>query len=329
MTSKRQQQLGRWLLAALQKRRTERALELVRQGADLSARSPEGMTVLYAALAYDCFAMVKPLLEAGADPNIPDPSGTYPLHLAAEFGHSDAPQLLESLISHGARIDVRDEEGATAIFLAGKGASAETIHTLQRHGANINDRNNEQDTALTFACCWGMTERAAILLDAGIDLEAQDDARATALHWAAQGGHASTVSLLLGRGARVNVSNRWGRTALMYAAAHGSLLCVTSLLDAGADPHVRDENGETALDDARRYAGRDLAETLLAEEIASGFKADEVQVSMERIRTPDGEPAVRVSAGWGDGSGWAREKCDGFDAIVHLLQQYLNISGSG
>ncbi len=328
MTSKRQQQLGRWLLAALQKRRTERALELIRQGADLSARSPEGKTVLYATLAYDCFAVVKPLLEAGADPNIPSPSGTYPLHLAAEYGRSDAPQLLEALISHGARSDVRNEEGATAIFLAGKGSTAETIHTLQRHGANINDRNNEQDTVLTFACCWGMTERAAMLLDAGIDLEAQDDTGMTALHWAARGGHASTVTFLLGRGARVNVSDRWGRTALMYAAAHGSLLCATNLLNAGADPHVRDENGETALDDARRYAGRDLAQTLLAEESAGGVEGDEVQVSMERIRTPDGEPAVRVSADWGDGSGWMRETCDGFDAIVPLLQQYLHISGS-
>lgn len=118
MTSKRQQQWGRWLLAALQTGRTERALELIRQGADLSTRSPEGITVLYAALAYVCFAVVKPLLEAGADPNTPSPSGTYPLHLAAEYGYSDAPQLLEALISHGARIDVRDEEGATAIFLA-------------------------------------------------------------------------------------------------------------------------------------------------------------------------------------------------------------------
>lgn len=167
-----------------------------------------------------------------------------------------------------------------------------------------------------------------MLLDAGIDLEAQDDTGRTALHWAAKGGHANTVGLLLERGARVNVSDRWGRTALMYAAAHGSLLCVTNLLNAGADPQVRDENGATALDDARRYAGRDLAETLLAEE-SVGFEADEVQMFVERIHTPDGEPAVRVSADWGDGSGWTRETCDGFDAIVQLLQQHLNISGSG
>ena len=332
MTPKQHLQRGRWLVAALQKERVARAIELIRQGTDLSVRDPDGSTALYTALAHGCVAVVRPLLEAGANPNVPGSYGTYPVHVAAEYGGADAPQLLETLIAHGARLDVRDEEGATAVFLAGKSASAETVHTLQRHGANISDRNNQLDTSLTFVCCWGMTERAAMLLDAGIDLEAQDDAGMTALHWAAKNGHAGTVNLLLSIGARVNVADRWGNTPLIYAAAHGSLRCVTSLLEAGADPVVRDENGQTALDAARRYSGRDLADAMLADAaLSNSLAACEGKMYVERFRTADGEPAVQISMDrpdWGYGAGWTRENCDSYDAIVQLLQHYPFGTGS-
>src|SRR2546423_1044305 len=159
MTPRQKQQRGRWLLAALQNDRPQRAEALIRQGADLSVRTPVGETALYPALAPNLSPLVPLLLECGADPNVPGPGGTYPIHLTAEWGGEAAPSLLEALLAHGARIDVRDDEGATAAFLAGKSASAETLHTLLRHGANVSDRNNELDTALTFACCWGMTER--------------------------------------------------------------------------------------------------------------------------------------------------------------------------
>lgn len=49
---------------------------------------------------------------------------------------------------------------------------------------------------------------------------------------------------------------------------------------------------------------------------------------MERFSTPDGEPVVRVCTDLGHGSGWQRENCDGFDAIVQLLQQFLPVTGS-
>ena len=316
MTTKRQQQLGHWLIAALIKGRIERALELLRQGADLSVKTLEGYTALYAAIGNRRYSVVKALLEAGADPNVSVLSfGTYPLLVAAEYGGEEAPALLEMLIAHGARIDVRDEEGATAIFLAGKGASIETIQTLLRHGADISDRNYQRDTALTFASCWGMTDRAAMLLDAGIDILAQDDLGRTALHWAATNGHASTVALLLSRGAIVDVPDQWGRTALLCAAAHGSAFCVARLLDAGADPSAHDSTGRTALDIARDYAGRDLAEALLAED--SLYRTSEEPLRVERLTTPDGEAAVRVC----DSGGWTRERCDGYDAIVQLLQR--------
>lgn len=328
MTPKQQQQRGMWLISALRRERVVRAMELIRQGADLSVRSQDGDTALYTALAFLCYPVVAPLLEAGADPNVPNADGSYPIHVAAEYGGAEGPRLMEALLLHGAQIDARDEEGATAIFLAGKSACAETVHTLQRYGADVSDRNNQMDTALTFACCWGDTERAAMLLDAGIDLNAQDDCGMNALHWAAKGGHAGTVALLVGRGALLNVADRSGYTALMYAAGHGSRRCVECLLDAGADPAARDGDGRSALEFARLYAGRDLVEALSAEHACPTSPVFAEHLTVERITTPAGEPAVRVSQLDKYGAGWSHALCDGFDAIERMLVQHVSESRS-
>lgn len=315
MTTKGRQQRGRRLLSALRNERSDRALELIVQGADTTVVTSNGETALYLALVHQCYATVGPLLQSGADPNVPGPYGAFPIHIAAEWGGDHAPFLLETLITHGARIEVRDDEGATAIFLAGKAAGARTVHTLLRYGANISDRNDSLDTALTFACCWGMTERAQMLIDAGIDVNAQDNFGRTALHWAAMNGHAATVGLLIHHGAYVNVSDTFGATPLVCAAAHGSFQSVRNLLEAGADPSVADNKGESALSAARRYAGRDLAEAMRADAVSHG-RANELGVLFtERYTTSDGEPAVRI----GERGNWERENVDRFDAIVALL----------
>lgn len=331
MTPKQREQRGRWLLAAFRNRRYARAEQLIHEGADLSVRDPDGSPMLYTALVYGAHALVPLLLERGADPNIPGPYDCYPIHLAAEWEDAGAAPLLEDLVRHGARIDVRDDEGATPVFVAGKQGTAAAIYTLQRLGADISERNTELDTSLAFAACWGMTERAELLLNAGIDVHSLDSFGMNALAWAARGGHAEVVALLLQRGARPEVPDHQGWTPLFYAALHGSLRCVALLLEAGSDPRRRDEHGRSALDLALPYAGKDLATALLAEmtEDRPGPDAAATRLVLERGVSPSGEPTVTAiqrdgaAAGEDDEytSGRSLEKCDCFDAVVELLLQ--------
>src|SRR3569833_4021384 len=109
MTERRRKQLGRWLLAALRNDRRERAEVLIREGADLSVRGADGETVLTAAIGSRLYVLVPALLEGGAAPNVPGPYG-YPLHPAAIWAREEGPALIELLVRHGARLDVRDAE---------------------------------------------------------------------------------------------------------------------------------------------------------------------------------------------------------------------------
>lgn len=73
---------------------------------------------------------VKVLLRHGVNPDAPDGA---PLRFFAENGHTS---IVAMLLEHGARIDVPDAEGRTALVKAVIQSNPETVEYLVRHGAN-------------------------------------------------------------------------------------------------------------------------------------------------------------------------------------------------
>lgn len=59
--------------------------------------------------------MVKLLLKNGADVNARNKSHKTPLHKAAKAGH---PKVIEILLKHGAKKDLKDDRGRTALQYA-------------------------------------------------------------------------------------------------------------------------------------------------------------------------------------------------------------------
>jgi uncharacterized protein len=70
----------------------------VKRGADVStaSRNDFGVTPLHSACAARDLATVRLLLERGADPNVPQPSGFTPLDAAREHGDEELERLLRS-----------------------------------------------------------------------------------------------------------------------------------------------------------------------------------------------------------------------------------------
>ncbi|XP_041989095.1 poly [ADP-ribose] polymerase tankyrase [Aricia agestis] len=101
----------------------EVAEALLAAGAAVSARDKGGLVPLHNAASYGHLELAALLLRAGTPPNAADRWGFTPLHEAA---HKARTQLCALLLAHGADPFLKNQEGQTALALAG----AEDVRSL-------------------------------------------------------------------------------------------------------------------------------------------------------------------------------------------------------
>lgn len=178
------------------------------------------------------------LVKYGADVNLRDDDGLTALHMA-----HPSKQTIELLVSHGASVDLKDKAGNTALILVATKGKLDIVKLLLEHRANIDTCNGAGDSALTLAAAAHATPVQWIGYGEGC-YSSTDDA---ILMQAGIKGKSSTIELLLDYGASINLKNKAGNTALTLAAAKGNLDVVKHLLDHGADAHAENEAGDTAL----------------------------------------------------------------------------------
>ena len=115
-------------------------------------------------------AGVRECLEAGADPNAPDPersgNGMTAMHYAAYEGKS--VEVLEVLRGAGAEVDKLDERGETPLmYAASNGATGAVVRWLLEQGADwrlqVTSGHYAGETALGFAKRRGQAEAASVL----------------------------------------------------------------------------------------------------------------------------------------------------------------------
>ncbi len=153
------------------------------EGADLSARGQQDVTLLQWAMLRDQPRMLKLLLELGADPLQHGFGGQTALHMAAQAKNKP---YLQILLDHGADPNARDARTqAPVLSEAIMNRNADAVALLLKHRADPNavDRQNE-----------------------------------TPLHVAAQVNDYSSMLTLLEAGAETTIRNRSGRTFMAYFA---------------------------------------------------------------------------------------------------------------
>lgn len=128
--------------------------------------------------------------------------------------------------------------------------------------AAIQLREEEGVTALMRAARDGERENVMALLEQGVALEARDAYGWTALKYAAANGDSETVKALLKKGAEVNTVDVNDDTPLMAAATYGNLDAVKRLIEKGADVNRTNKNGDTALTKAISARRNKIVEVL-------------------------------------------------------------------
>ncbi|KAJ0173516.1 hypothetical protein K1T71_010665 [Dendrolimus kikuchii] len=160
-------------------------------------------------------AVVKKLLEMGADVNEPDAEGRTPLHEAIIVGHVP---LVEYLLKNGANVHYKTRTGESPLMTAVNHHDKTIIDLLMKCGAHFAIADTKAvSEMLTQAAKKGKIKRLESLKLAGADLNTPDELLQTPLHKAVLFNSIEAVQYLVGTGATVNERDILGHTPLDYA----------------------------------------------------------------------------------------------------------------
>ena len=258
--------------------------QLLNEGADPNAITECGKSPLMLAAMYGHKAAIETLLDAGADPNLQgdeefDEGQTALMYIASSFFASNRAEVIKFLVERGADVNIQNNEGETALMLAGDFTDA--VKALIEAGADLNLRDKEGNTAMMLGT-WAVQQllkkagaseaginnialveaveqgdlnKVEQLLQAGAEVNHNDGA---ALETAAFRGHLAIVDRLIKAGADVNLGWKTGFTPIARAANEGYLEIVERLLAAGANPFQKchDEESYDALEYAQLGKGK-------------------------------------------------------------------------
>ena len=203
------------------------------------------------------FEMIELLLKRGANVNAVSKFNYTPLNKAVSNfidpnnKEKDCVKILNLLLDKGAKLDVQDGNGTTALMWAVPKMAPTKI--LLDRGASVNIQNKTGETALMLAVKGGFLKK--VLFSTVI------------------GPYKDAAKLLIAKGADVNLQETNGKTALMHAAgalnntgndydAYTEMMKI--LIDKGAKPDMEDKDKNTALYWAQRYNRTKSAELLIA-----------------------------------------------------------------
>ena len=224
---------------------------LLEKGADLEAKDDTGQTPLSMASEKGHKDVVQLLLATGqVDVDSKDKNGQTPLSMAAESGYESVVQLL--LESGQVDVDSKDKNGQTPLWMAARNGYEGVVQLLLERGqVNVEAEDSEYSrTPLWMAAYNGHEDVVQLLLERGqVNVEAKDSEYSRTPLWvAAYNGHESVVQLLLATG-QVNVDSKDknSMTPLLIAAANKRESVVRLLLEKGADIEAKEKRGVTPL----------------------------------------------------------------------------------
>uniref|UniRef100_A0A1I8Q3W4 RING-type domain-containing protein n=1 Tax=Stomoxys calcitrans TaxID=35570 RepID=A0A1I8Q3W4_STOCA len=205
---------------------------------------------LIAAASQDHITILEDLLDMeDIDINAVEPcSGELALTSAARNG---CLNTVEVLLTRGAKIDLHNKQGFTALGLSVKEGHWAVAERLLQSGADLDEPvTSARKTSLMIAAEEGHLEILEMLIERGANLETQDHEGFTAFSWACLRGRQTAAKILIEKGCNKNHADHNGRTGLDLAAYQGSAHLVQYLMDQGGNLEHVDCNGMRPLDRA-------------------------------------------------------------------------------
>lgn len=222
---------------------------LIAHGADVTAKDNSGRGAWFYATEGTFKKTVFELLsEKGAKHDEPDKAGIMPLHLAVE---RDNGALIRYLLENGADVRATANNGAHILHFLYSGDEVDIVELLISKGADPNAKIPKSGISvlgLLFGHCAGEIDMVKTLVENGADVNATTTDGLTVLHRAAENASAEVLRYLIDRGARVDAKSKAGTTVLSKVVENGDAeRCTMLLAEKGADLEERDKKGRTTL----------------------------------------------------------------------------------
>ncbi|KAH8054183.1 hypothetical protein JL722_8912 [Aureococcus anophagefferens] len=260
--------------AARPRRRAARGPRRRRAAAPPAGGVEDPAARLFAAARDGDVARVEELLRSASSDDLRLSSGAreQPLHAAAARGHE---AVVRTLLDFGADVNGEADDGATPLARAVLGARAAVARLLAGRGGRVGPRDDRVPGVLLRAAREGDGGVVKGLLDVGCDPNCADHDRRTPLHVAAAEGHAAVVDVdvLLLFGADVARVDRFGQMPLDDATRERRDEVCARLRRAGA--RTGDATPPLELLDAARAGDVPRLEALLRDHDANAAGYDD------------------------------------------------------
>ena len=230
---------------------------LLKAGADPNIIDADGNTCLHFLVLQRCNKEVlEIIIDHGVHVNTMNKRNETALMIASAKGNTD---IIKVLLTAGADPNITDADGNACLHNSIYGNwEREVLQTIIDHGAHVNITNKEGHTALMIASRKGNIDGIKVLLEAGTDPSITDAHGNTCLHFTDfQGCSMEVLETLIDYGVDVNTTNKYHETAIMHAYKEGNVDAVNVLLNAGSDSYM------ASIDNAKMQAIRTVLDCAL------------------------------------------------------------------
>ena len=138
---------------------------------DIDSTNIRGNTPLFYAILRNDLAMVKLLLDNGANKDGPYYSNEAPLHTASKQGNLE---IVRELINRKSDVNKLDDNHDTPLHIASKRGNLEIVKLLIDNEADLNVKNLIGGTPFQDACYFGRLEVVKMLVQYGARTELSD-----------------------------------------------------------------------------------------------------------------------------------------------------------
>ncbi len=241
---------------------------LVKKGANPNAKDKDGDVPLHVAAARAKYDITSLLLKNGASPLAKNMYLRTPMHFAAQARKGTA--IIKLLIDAGADLNARDFEGYTPLRNCNWYGITGSVNLLLEHHATLPTDKEEIKSFLHYAARNGHMELLKKFEKNGAGISQPTDQGGTLLHSAAEGGSTLSMTYLLEKKLPINGKNSYGMTPLHLAASGGHTAAAELLLSKQAQIDLRCKQGKSALNYATGANRRETAKLLVAKGAKQG-----------------------------------------------------------